>query len=284
MKKLILILIIIISLPLSAIAQNYFKDGTKWVTQTNGTHNPTPTFTLETTTIEGDTIVNGHNALKMFTSNDTDKSFKLMAVIRTDGDKVYFRNRQDNDEWYLLYDFGLTVGQGCYVYSMLYPDNATDLPKKTYIKCTELKNDSQYNGWGTMIVEEYETESCDVFLGTGTWIKGLASIKGVIENNMFDMDGRGSQLLEASSNGQVIYRKSTSEIYTVKNENIMVRTEGLNVYISQKDKLNDISLCTCDGRLIGNYKVTNNETHLVLPEKGIYIVKCGKEAKKIRVF
>lgn len=277
-------MIIIIGLPLSTIAQNYFKDGTKWVTQTSGTHNPTPTFTLETTTIEGDTIVNGQKALKMFTSNDTDKSRKLIAVIRTDGDKVYFRNSQNNNEWYLLYDFGLTVGQGCYVYSIPHPENATNIPQKTYIKCTELKNDSQYNGWETMIVEEYETESYDVFLGTGTWIKGLASIQGVIENNMFDMDGIGSQLLEASSNGQIIYRKSTSDISKVENDSITVRTEGLNIYISQKDKPNDISIYTYDGKLIGNYKATNNEIHLVLPQKDIYIVKCGKEAKKIRVF
>lgn len=139
MKKCALFLAIL-SLPLVAGAQDYFKDGMEWVQCVSGTHEPNPVTVVETVTLDGDTVVDGMDALKMWVTNDKTQVRELVAVVRTEGDRVLFRNGAVTDGWRLMYDFGLQPGEGCYVCNV--SDNLT----RTYVKCVEVRQGA-VAGW-----------------------------------------------------------------------------------------------------------------------------------------
>lgn len=111
----------------------YFTDGMEWRTEITGTQSSNATFSLETVTIEDyiDDVI-----FKMFRHYNNDTSYQeFIAFVKTIGDKVFFSSESSDDsDWYLLYDFGITDGEGCYVYSPLVM-STSKIPYKTYIKC-----------------------------------------------------------------------------------------------------------------------------------------------------
>ncbi len=268
-------------LPLAAHGQTYFKDGMEWVTRLNGTHAPKPVFVHETIALEGDTLVGGMPALKMFCTNDTDGQRTLIAVIRTEGEKVYFKTAAYSDEWYLMYDFGLQPGEGCYVYYL--PRHANDL-YKSYIKCVGEADNSEYGGWAAMRLEEYPSDACEQLYGSGVWLKGLGCPNGVVENTRFEDDGGGRLLLEAAYNGRTIYSKKTTGVSPIAAAPAGLRIDGTNVYISHAEAIGSVSLYTDSGLLLNSRYIPGREAHIALPGNGIYLLKTGQQTHKISVF
>lgn len=205
----------------------FFFKNMSWKTQVASTTDETcPTF-IQTATLDCAETVDGYRQMQLYCSYDNDPgSFELEAYIRIDGDKVYFRRLDsDNDTWLLMYDFGLRAGEGCYVYNA-YSKN--EEPARTYVKCVGIKADKQC-GWTVMSLEEYDDESCGSLKGTGAWLQGLASVNGLMFNNCFGMDGLGGMLLEASCQGKVYYHKITSGIGKVSGEERTVeKCYGIN--------------------------------------------------------
>ncbi len=91
MKKLALLLAVL-SLPLVAGAQGYFKDGMRWESCLSAVMVPPVEPAFETFMLDGDTLVGGVKAMKMYVENDKTPGRELVAVVRTDGDRVLFRN------------------------------------------------------------------------------------------------------------------------------------------------------------------------------------------------
>ena len=265
-------------LPAFAIGQSYFKEGTIWKTLVTSTTTPYGQSSVEVSTLSGQQVVDGYNTLKLYYTNDgNDSSTTFIAYIRTDNDKVYFKLADSESEnWRLMYDFGLSVGEGCYVYYLC--NGSVDESDKTYIKCIGISDDA--SGLKVMSLEEYNDETCNVLYGTGKWLKGLASENGLRYNTGFNMDGLGSTLLEAYNGSEVYYRNTVTDIANARHDGLGVRIDGKNLCVSNAGG-QEITLYTTDGVRIARTTAAGGTASLTLPGSGMYLLKVGDGVKKV---
>ena len=274
------ILLILAFIPLLMNGQNHFKDGMKWRTQICGTHEPEGVKSIEVVTIEKTLDDNCFNMYRSYEENTSDR--KLIAVIKTEESKVYFNpNRLKSSEWYLLYDFNLKPGEGCFIYSPLAFSKDSE-PYKTYVKCIGI--DEKFNeDWSVLRLEEYKDDSCLRILGHGSWIIGLSSLNGILYNNRFEVDGFGSVLLEVSDDEKILYSNKQSGIIEITDTSIPnIKVDGLDIYISVNNDMCG-SIYSQSGEHIGDYKLSKTPTHIKLSNRGVYILKLENTSKKILV-
>lgn len=262
-------------------SQNYFTDGMKWRTQISGTHEPEVVTSIEVVTIEKTT---SENCFYMYRSYENDAYNKdLIATIKTEESKVYFKlEGANNSEWYLLYDFSLKPGDGCFVYSP-FTSYKNSTPYKTYVKCIGIEDNFEGSDWRVLRLEEYNDASCTNIIGTGSWIKGVSSLNGVLYNNHFGVDGVNRLLLDVSDNHKIIYSNNRTGISETTDTPIPnIRIQDLDVYISVNGNISG-SLYSQTGIQIGNYIFNQTPTHIKLSHKGVYILQLGNNAIKILV-
>jgi len=274
------ILLILAFIPLLMNGQNQFTDGMKWRTQIYGTHEPEVVKSIEVVTIEKTLDENCFNMYRSYEDNTSDR--ELVAVIKKEESKVYFNpNGYKSSEWYLLYDFSLKPGEGCFIYSPLSFSEDSE-PYKTYVKCIGI--DEKFNeNWSVLRLEEYTDDSCLNIIGNGSWIIGLSSLNGILYNNRFEVDGFGSLLLEVSDNESILYSNMQSGILEITDTSIPnIKVDGLDIYISVDDDICG-SIYSQAGVHIGDYKFSKTPTHIKLSNKGVYILKLENTSKKILV-
>lgn len=166
--------------------------------------------------------------------------------IRTEGDKVYFKYASgENSDWYLMYDFGLNVGEGCYVYSPFYSDDK--VPYKSYIKVTGFDTDKQTK-LPLMHLREYKDETCSMeYFEEGSWIKGLSSLLGVNCPNGFGLGGTPFlQLEEVFYEDKVVYKAQTTGIQNTQDDSFKVTIDGSKLHITNIDvpsKITNLVFC-----------------------------------------
>lgn len=268
-------------LPICMYGQTFFTDGMTWRTKITSTSAPEPQSIVEISRLDGIENIDGVNALRMYCEYDGEANSKsLSAYIRTDGDKVYFRPvGSETKDWYLMYDFALDIGKGCYVFSPVYKDN-DGKPMKSYIKNIGISQDD-YNKLSLINLEEYEDETCTTYIGKGEWIKGVSSKLGVNYNIGFSMDGAGTGLLEASNGDNIVYKYETTAISGILSTSPQIRTIGLNLYISSLKTEDTVKVYSVDGTQIGVYSAKDNSVNILLPHDGTYILKYGDVSEKI---
>ena len=270
--------------PLVMNSQTSFTDGMKWRTQIIGTHDPEAVASIETVTIEKSVEDDCLKMYRYYENNVSDREF--VASVMIDKDKVYFRPCDSkSSEWYLLYDFGMEPGEGCYIYNpVTFSENS--IPYFTYVKCVGIDDGSDYNGWKAMSMEEYRDDSCSDILGKGTWLKGLSSLNGILYNNCFGIDGLGATLLlDVSDNEKNIYPNNSTGIVQARetlDPNFNIKIDGSNIEIFTSHETIG-SLYDQSGVLIGEYRFSKTPTKITLPSKGIYILKSGNVSQKILV-
>lgn len=207
-----LVLAVAALVPIAAVdAKTYFQDGMKWEMCKSGTQSPDPIFVTETVSIDGE--MDGMNA-RIMTCGYTDPSQPTVSFyVLTEGERVYCSPVSSGDlEWHLLYDFSLKAGEGCYVESPSV-SSSDGIFFRTYVKCVSVKeNDPEWQGWDTIRLEEYDSHDCGRLIGSGIWLKGLASVNGVLDNNRFDSDGVCSSLESASLKGETVYSRTPSSV------------------------------------------------------------------------
>ena len=281
MKYLLLVLSFVAQ---SVLAQSYFKDGTKWKTSYYGyaQESSVPTYMFEIDELDGYEIVDGYEALKMYhTHSDKPSERNLNLYIRTEGDKVYFKYASgENSDWYLMYDFGLKEGEGCYVYSPFYSDDK--VPYKSYIKVTGFDTDEQTKM--TLIrLNEYKDETCSTeYSEEGAWIKGLSSLLGVDSPGGFGLGGTPLlQLEEVSYEDNVVYKASTTGIQNTQDHTFKVAIEGNKLHITNIDVPSKVTLYTVDGAICKQIMSNSNCADIVVPSNGTYILKVGDKSKKV---
>lgn len=278
MKRIILIMLAFI--PFIMNGQVHFTDGMKWRTEFSGTHTPEWVTSIEVVTIEKTLDDNCFNLYRSDEDNTSER--ELIAVIKQEESKVYFNpNGYKSSEWYLLYDFSLKPGEGCYIYNPVVLSKDSE-PYKTYIKCIGI--DEKFNeDWSAMLLEEYTDDSCLYILGTGSWITGLSSLNGILHNNRFGDDGVYTRLLDISCGERIIYSNKPSGISEITDtDDLNIKIEGLDISVSAKDNICG-SIYTQAGIHMGDYKFSKTPTHIKLSHRGIYIIKLGNTAKKILV-
>ena len=280
MKIKSIILLILVFIPLLLNGQSHFTDGMKWRTQIYGTHEPEAVESIEVVTIEKTLDDNCFNMYRSYEDNTSEQ--ELIAIIKKEESKVYFKpNGFNSSEWYLLYDFSLKPGKGCFIYNPLAFSKDSE-PYKTYVKCIDIEENFNED-WNLLRLEEYEDDSCLNFLGNGSWIIGLSSLNGILYNNRFEVDGFSSKLLDVSDYEKILYSNSHSGILEITDtSNLNIKIDGLDISISVNDEICG-SLYSQAGVLIGDYKFHKSPTLIKLPNRGVYILKLKNTAIKILV-
>lgn len=279
MKRIFIIMAMVI-LSAAVWGQNCFKDGTEWKTYIYDDTNPYGGY-MEISKLEGTENIDGYESLKMYSMHeDKPDSKTLTYYIRTDIDKVYFMPAEnDSRTWYLMYDFNMVPGQGCYVYCPIFGEK----PSRYYIKCVGIskKEDTKYS---TMEMEDYADETCnELTKGEGEWLKGISSIAGVDYNAGFGMAGYGSMLLEVKNGNEIFYSQTPSSVSQISQFQMGIRIDGLNLILSNIKKGNKLNIYYMDGKLLGSYKLNEKDTMVRLPQRGAYVLKIGNDVKKIFV-
>ena len=261
---------------------SYFIPGAKWLTEYTNTTNPKPDYSYQEVilTKNGDEWL-----LESRNVNSLTEGMKVVAVVRTEGNKVFFRLPSDNgDNWYLMYDFGLKVGDGNYFYN---PEWLTSegMPTTSYLVCTEKTRwNKKYNMWDTMTLQEYDDENLNLHYGSGTWIRGLGSVNGFFENIGFERDGRGGTLIEASVDGDVIYSANgTNTVNTVGATNCNISVSGNTINISEAGNASSGAVYTIDSKLVSRFNITSGNACIAVTGPGLYILRIGSLSYKILI-
>lgn len=276
MKKLVFLLISF--LPFTMVANNYFHEGMKWITYIVGTHEPRPIWSRQEATLEK-CEEDDYYILRV----DSPSSTRYL-YIRTDGDKVFFKcDDHISPNWYLLYDFGLEPGEGCYIYTPQLYCIVPHTPPSSYIKCVAINEDATYDGWSIMALEELSDETGSVMYGRGSWIKGLSSLNGLLRNIYFEAAGGGGILTEVIDNGTVIFTNPLCGAESIMDYRMPdIRIIGQEIVVSS-DRDVCGTLHSQSGMHIGDYRFGDSCTRISVPAAGVYILTIGGISRKIVV-
>lgn len=279
MDKLKTTMLVLAFAPTLMNAQTFFTVGTSWKTELWNME-PDPKIYIQIVSLDGTETIDGYTSMKMYSEYENDAtSRKLVAYIRTNGDKVFFMNPETKTKaWYLMYDFGLKAGEGCYVYSCEVM-NAEGEPRRSYVMYTG--TNTTESGLTAMELKEYYDETCDEYLGSEKWLKGLASTRGVLLNCSFGLDGMGSNLLECSNNNTLLYSRNSTQVTDIKGAELKVTVNGLSVEVSGIKSPCRLTVYSSDGALLQSKMAEAGNTKLTLPQKGIYLLKVGDKERKI---
>ena len=282
MKRLLFLILALVTLTGGIKAENYFQDGAQWfetMTYIIGNANGITDHTSQLLyTLKGHKEMYGHDCLCLYrqemTENDADYGEpSLVNYLRVEDDKVYFLPNTVSEEWVLLYDFTLKEGEGCTVGIMPYPWNENSRAITTYVKCVGYGQSEVYGGWPVMYLDEYDTADASLCYGRGEWLTGVGSPDGVENNNYFHADSdSGCTLDKLILNGEIIC-SGPSGIETIDVAASQITVNG-NVISSANEH---VTLYGVDGRQIGSGR------QVPAPTPGLYIVTDGLSTLKIRV-
>lgn len=232
--------------------------------------------------------IDGYDALKMYCEYESIPDSKtLLYYVRTEGDKVFFRLPDDDSgTWYLMYDFGLVTGEGCYLYCPLYTDKENNnTPLKDYFKCISWTKD-ETSGIYFMDAEEYEDNTCTGLILDGPrWFDGISSVRGISSNIGLGMrSGSISRLIEVKNGDHVFYSYDTSSISQVSHTTpLRYRVDGLNINLSGTEVSDKIQVYYTSGALLGNFTAKGNSIDISVPNSGMYILKIRNTTISIHV-
>ena len=266
--KIVVFLICSLSISLFSEAQNYFKEGIKWTMEITGIPDG-PEFPISDT--ESITIkkVENTDSLAFYSwYNNDSENMRFETYVKIEGNKVFFKQKeQPYTDWYLLYDFGLSVGEGCYVY---YPTLSE--PGKTYVKCTGIEKDPYNENWELMKIEMYE-DNYPLNYGEFVWIKGLGSPYCVFCNGHFFFGSDySSKLLSVYDNSELIYSAAPAALNDVKRTTSpKIKVEGLILTIDSTEG-GAVSIFTISGECVGQYELNGGSATISLHQPGIYIL------------
>ena len=255
--------------PFTMQSHIFFTDGMEWKIVSAPVILPPPGECLSIYRLEGDSVCDGFRWFKMYYTVDANpESRRFAGMVRTEGDKVYYKDKYDTG---LLYDFGLKPGEICFTGALA---EDSDRPGyKCYIKCAKREKREDYGGWECMEVEAYSEPECvnDGWYH-GIWFDGLGGSGGVHENNRLLWEGGWSQLVQASVNGNVIFQMDDSYFNTPA-DNSIINLEGHTLDITNKRRVVPVRVYTGDGVLI--YDEIVKHACISLPGDGGYVIKIG---------
>ena len=232
---------------------------------------------------EGDTIINDTNYLKVYKSEeDIPLNWTFEGCIREDqGKKVFFR-KWDND--YLIYDFGVAVGDTIEIYHNNYPESVrVELIDSIGIDGTIRK---QILLKYLMYNSVYET-----------WKEGIGSNRGILESGTAGYAGGWRWFLCISHNGQLIYMNPNyNTCYLISTGIEELQAKEIEIYpnpssgkftlrIPDQIKVNSATIYDFQGQMVDSFDYGKTELDLSGLSAGIYLLRLnynsGKEIRKI---
>ena len=282
MKRLVISIAMAV-LPMLIFGQECFTNGTEWKMMIRSIEYQ-PKTSFEISKLDGMVNIDGYEAFKMYSEYENKPDSKtLLYYVRKENDKVFFKLPDDNsEEWYLMYDFGLAVGEGCYIYNPTFTISFKKL-YKTYLKCISITKDETSDNT-IMGMEEYKDDTFELLRGEGEWIKGISSILGINYNTGFGMTGGGGRLIEARNGNHVFYSYDTSSISQASHTTpLRYRVDGLNINLSGTEAGDNIQVYYTNGALLGNFAAKGNSINIRVPNSGVYVLKLKNTTISIQV-
>ena len=281
MKRLVISIAMVV-LPMLIFGQECFTNGTEWKMMIRSIEYQ-PKTSFEISKLDGMVNINGYDAFKMYSEYENKPDSKtLLYYVRTENDKVFFKlPDDDSEEWYLMYDFGLAVGEGCYIYNPTFTISFKKL-YKTYLKCISITKDETSDNT-IMGMEEYKDDTFELLRGEGEWIKGISSTLGINYNTGFGMTGGEFRLIEVKNGDRVFYSDNTTSISKVSNAPLRYRVDGLNINLSGTEVSDNIQVYYTNGALLGNFTANGNSIDISVPNSGMYILKIKNTTISIHV-
>lgn len=284
MKRLYFSIFSIIISSFAILAQDimYFQEGTQWIVEIYP-DDPNEHYETETLTLQSIPGADS-NIFALYTDVPRENYFDAHCLnIKVDGEKVYFHlvddtcvvPSADDKGWYLMYDFGLEIGETCEVYNAnamrYYNDPA--ICKET-LKCIE------------SVGPEIKESFCNMYMENlaggerGVWLKGVGAIGGPLNNCGFGSDG-GSRLIGLIDNGKEIFNTPSASVNDIKDHtDFLIIKNGMTVTIPNLESDRTCYVYSVDGKLISiiDLSISNKFT---MPAPGCYIIKIGDLTKKI---
>ena len=281
MKRLVISIAMAV-LPMLIFGQECFTNGTEWKMMIRSIEYQ-PKTSFEISKLDGMVNINGYDAFKMYSEYENKPDSKtLLYYVRTENDKVFFKlPDDDSEEWYLMYDFGLAVGEGCYIYNPTFTISFKKL-YKTYLKCISITKDETSDNT-IMGMEEYKDDTFELLRGEGEWIKGISSTLGINYNTGFGMTGGEFRLIEVKNGDRVFYSDNTTSISKVSNAPLRYRVDGLNINLSGTEVSDNIQVYYTNGALLGNFTANGNSINISVPNSGVYVLKLKNTTISIHV-
>ena len=281
MKRLVISIAMAV-LPMLIFGQECFTNGTEWKMMIKSIE-PQPKTSIEISKLDGMVNIDGYEAFKMYSEYENKPDSKtLLYYVRKENDKVFFKlPDDDSEEWYLMYDFGLAVGEGCYIYNPTFTISFKKL-YKTYLKCISITKDETSDNT-IMGMEEYKDDTFELLRGEGEWIKGISSTLGINYNTGFGMTGGEFRLIEVKNGDRVFYSDNTTSISKVSNAPLRYRVDGLNINLSGTEVSDNIQVYYTNGALLGNFTAKGNSINIRVPNSGVYVLKLKNTTISIHV-
>ena len=281
MKRLVISIAMVV-LPMLIFGQECFTNGTEWKMMIRSIEYQ-PKTSFEISKLDGMVNINGYDAFKMYSEYENKPDSKtLLYYVRTENDKVFFKlPDDDSEEWYLMYDFGLAVGEGCYIYNPTFTISFKKL-YKTYLKCISITKDETSDNT-IMGMEEYKDDTFELLRGEGEWIKGISSTLGINYNTGFGRTGGEFRLIEVKNGDRVFYSDNTTSISKVSNAPLRYRVDGLNINLSGTEVSDNIQVYYTNGALLGNFTAKGNSINIRVPNSGVYVLKLKNTTISIHV-
>ena len=281
MKRLVISIAMAV-LPMLIFGQECFTNGTEWKMMIRSIEYQ-PKTSFEISKLDGMVNIDGYEAFKMYSEYENKPDSKtLLYYVRKENDKVFFKLPDDNsEEWYLMYDFGLAVGEGCYIYNPTFTISFKKL-YKTYLKCISITKDETSDNT-IMGMEEYKDDTFELLRGEGEWIKGISSTLGINYNTGFGRTGGEFRLIEVKNGDRVFYSDNTTSISKVSNAPLRYRVDGLNINLSGTEVSDNIQVYYTNGALLGNFTAKGNSINIRVPNSGVYVLKLKNTTISIHV-
>ena len=281
MKRLVISIAMAV-LPMLIFGQECFTNGTEWKMMIKSIE-PQPKTSIEISKLDGMVNIDGYEAFKMYSEYENKPDSKtLLYYVRKENDKVFFKlPDDDSEEWYLMYDFGLAVGEGCYIYNPTFTIFFKKL-YKTYLKCISITKDETSDNT-IMGMEEYKDDTFELLRGEGEWIKGISSTLGINYNTGFGRTGGEFRLIEVKNGDRVFYSDNTTSISKVSNAPLRYRVDGLNINLSGTEVSDKIQVYYTNGALLGNFTANGNSINISVPNSDVYVLKLKNTTISIHV-
>ena len=282
MKRLVISIAMAV-LPMLIFGQECFTNGTEWKMMIKSIE-PQPKTSIEISKLDGMVNIDGYEAFKMYSEYENKPDSKtLLYYVRKENDKVFFKlPDDDSEEWYLMYDFGLAVGEGCYIYNPTFTISFKKL-YKTYLKCISITKDETSDNT-IMGMEEYKDDTFELLRGEGEWIKGISSTLGINYNTGFGRTGGEFRLIEVKNGNHVFYSYDTNSISQASHTtSLRYRVDGLNISLSGTEAGDNIQVYYTNGALLGNFAAKGNSINIRVPNSGVYVLKLKNTTISIQV-
>ena len=262
----------------SAYAENYFNAGTLWeyvIFDAVDPENEPATCTYKLDKTDGSdqfTLLRGYP--------DADMEPESVALIRTDGDKVWFSPVQENPEWFLMYDFGINPEEKITVTYAGQVGLSWFTPKEYTLKC--LKTEAASGALNILTMGDVDAWGNVETDATGRWLSGFGSMTGLLDNCRYNIEGNTTVLKQVSVNGKVLYTNSAvASVSGIElKSRAIIRATDRGVELSGLKPGETIALYNAAGMKTAEVSADSEGKAVIPASKGIILIKTSTASFK----